>query len=168
MAQPPPQKLARLRSDTQARWRTVWTPVRVCPWHTVSRRLKRTMSLTAFLPGPDSYLQSALSFFFFLSCKKKVRHTVWGRLFFLFHWLNYSLSHCHVFHPPSNNIFLVFFPLFSFSSAIPTFNHDYDASSRPPSAIHSAFLFIPFIFFFAHSLAAARLCQTHVVRPKHP
>lgn len=66
-----PQKLARLRSDTQAHWRTV-TAVNTRAGMPMTHSLKKTKEYNVF----DSFsararqlLQSALSFF--LSCKKK-------------------------------------------------------------------------------------------------
>lgn len=112
----------------------------------VSHSLENTKEYNVF----DSFstetrqlLQSA----FFL-CPVKMEDILYKDDYFLSDWLDYFLSLCHVFQPPSNNIFYisVFHPLFTFScsSAIPALNHDYNASSRPSSAVHSAFLFIPF------------------------
>lgn len=147
-----------------------WRYVHVCG--TVSRILKSTMSMTASLAKPDSYVRRCC-IIFFLACKN-VRHTVRDLLYiyiyiclFFFYQLNYFLSLCHVFQPPpSNSTLLVVFFLCG-SPAIPAFNHDYNASTRPPSAIHPAPSFHSFshIHLLTLLLNCVRPC---VVRPKHP
>ncbi len=148
-------------SDTGAHWRTVTA---------VNKSLGMSPSMTHSLKRTkehsDSFFAEARQSFL-LSCKN-VRHTVRGWLFSFSLAQLFSVSLSCIPATLQQHISCVL-PLFSFScgSAIPAFNHDYDASSRPPSAIHSAFLFIPFCtLLLAHT--AAQLCQTHVVRPKHP
>lgn len=67
----------------------------------------------------------------------------------------------------SNTIFLVPLPLVSFScgSAILAVKHDCSASFRAPSAIHSAFLFIPLLN--ARSLTLLLNCVRPVLQDRN-
>lgn len=115
----------------------------------MTRSLKKTKEYSvfdSFSTGTRHLLQSALPFFF---RHVNVRHTMHGRLFSfsLAQLLSVSLS-CIAATPhppphPQQHISCLFLPLLSFScgSAIHAFSHDYNASSRPPSAIHWAFSF---------------------------
>lgn len=151
-------------SDTDTHWHTLcvlWTQVwvRPCSWHTVSRRLKSTLSLTAFLPRLHSYSGPHCLLF----CPVKMGDELHQAEYFLSHWLDYFLSVCHVSQPPSHSRFLVFFCWVS-NVVLPSLT-----TTCPLYAICHSF-HISFYSHFAHSLAhaAAQLCQTHVVRLKGP
>lgn len=131
---------------TAARWCTVTAAnTSFDTSASVSHSLENTKEYNvsdSFSTETRQFLQSA----FFMSCKNG-RHSVQRRLLFS-DWLDYFLSlSCIPTTLQQHVLYIsVFLPLFtlSCSSAIPALNHDYNASSRPSSAIHSAFLFIPF------------------------
>lgn len=137
---------ARSLSDTDTRWHIVTASNTSLGMSTsMTHSLKKTKEYTdsdSFSTETWQLLQSALS--------SKTPKTYCTRLIiFYFTGSTVFCLSCHVFQPPSNNIFVVFFLCLVLAAVLPStaFNHDYNASSRPPSAIHSAFLFS---FRFAH------------------
>lgn len=122
---------------------------------------KRYSGFDSFSAEAWQLLQAALSF------SKNVKQTVQGRLF-SFHWLHYFLSLFNVFRPPSNYLFLVFFLCLVWAVVLPSLLST--MTTMLPLGHHLPFILRFFLFPSEHSLghAAAQLCQTNVVTPKHP
>lgn len=144
----------------------LWTQVWLCPWHTVSRRLKSTVSLTAFLPRPDSYFSQHCLFIYFFPVLQN-----WDILYkadYVFFFTGSTIFCLSVMYSSHHNIFLVFFLCLVLAVVLPSLLST--MTTLLPVGQHLPFIQHFFSFPFAHPLAhaAAQLCQTHVVRPKRP
>lgn len=105
----PPQKLVAWLSGIDARWCTV-TAVNTSLGMSVSvtnslKNTKEYNGFDSFSTEAQQILQSALSFFSPVKCETSYAR----RVFFSLAQQQSFLSLCHVFQPPSRNIFLAFF-----------------------------------------------------------
>lgn len=132
------------------------------------KKTKEYHVFDSFSTQPRQLLTVSAVFFF---CTVKMWDILYDAAYFLYFFFTCStifLSLCHVFQPPSDNIFLVFFLCLVLAVVLPSPLST--MTTMLPPGLRLPFIQHFLLFLFAHSLAhaAAQLCQTHVVRPKHP
>lgn len=121
------------------------------PWHTVTRILKRTMSVTATLQRLCSFCSQHCLFF----CPVKMWDILYEADYF------FPLAELFSVSLPCTPTCLLSFLLFAVQFSTTTMHprgHQF--------AIHSVLFFHSFTQKLPYTVA--QLCQTHVVRPKHP